>query len=122
MKCLKCGTGINPLGPAKNIPDDQRIHGCPKCGTVYRDGEELKLPMGQFLEGEGLAGSVKGAMDKVFGMDNIFKREGQSLNSSEAAVIQAVISDLYMQGFGAGVKQGLLLGTIQTKYKEGHKK
>lgn len=112
MKCLKCETDINPLGPIKNTPENKRIHGCPRCGTVYRDGLEMKLSMSKLAQGEGLAGNVKTAMDKVF------QESGKTLNSSEAAVIQAIISDLYLQGFSSGVKQGLLLGTIQTRYKE----
>ena len=112
MKCIKCGTETKPLGPAKNIPESKRIQGCPKCGSVYKDGKEFNLPISNLMQGEGLAGKVKTAMDKVF------EEGGKTLNSSEAAVVQAIISDLYMQGFSAGVKQGLLLGTIQTRYKE----
>ena len=117
MICPKCETSTNPLGFAKNIPANKQIHGCPKCGSVYRDdGKEFNIPLSNLAVGTGLSGGVQSAMDKVF------KEGGRTLSSSEAAVIQAIISDLYIQGFSSGVKQGLLLGTIQTRYKEAAEK
>lgn len=117
MKCPKCNSETNPLGPSKKIPENRKMFGCPKCGFVCRaDGEEVKLPSEKGVPGiGGLADAITGVMDKAF------KEGAKPLNPSEAAVIQAVISDLYIEAFSSGVKQGLLLGTIQTRYKEGKK-
>jgi len=113
MKCPQCKNDSKPLGTHARIPDGKKIWGCLKCGFVFGDdGLALNAnkPGGQIPGLGSLAESITTSMDKVF--DGSVK----SLGTDEAAVIQAVVSDLYVEAFSSGVKQGLLLGTMQTRY------
>lgn len=117
MKCTQCQTEARPLGPTNKIQKEKLIFGCPKCGYVFRaNGEGIKLPTGKGVPGlSSLSDAISSAMDSVF------KDQGKSINPNEAAVIQAVLSDLYVEAFSSGVKQGLLLGTIQNRYNNKEK-
>lgn len=106
IDCPKCGGAAPIIVPLKKVDKRMAVYGCPACGYAFgadggaylKDSSQLRdIFRGATLANRTLVESIG----------------GEKLNPATRAVLTAQLLEYGMQMYFDGLKQGLLLGTVQ---------
>jgi len=106
--CPKCEGAASLLSPLKLTDESMAVYGCMACGHTFRsDG-------GAYLDNAAeLRDYFRGA---TLGQKTLIESlGGEKLNPASKAVLTAMILEYGTQMWFDGLKQGLLLGTVQAE-------
>jgi predicted phage tail protein len=109
--CVRCQGVAIDITPLKEHDVEQAIFACQTCGQTFRhDGTAFVAHAGalrDIFRGATLAGQT---LDDALG--------GQQLNAATRALLTARLVEYGLSMWMDGVKQGILLGTIQKEKGE----
>lgn len=112
MDCPKCNGKATDITPLKNHDRSIALFACSACGNVFRANG------GEFVSSsEKLRDVFRGATMGSKALEESLG--GEKLNSATRALLLARLTEYGIQMWFDGLKQGLLLGTIQQEVLNG---
>jgi hypothetical protein len=105
--CPKCGGLASLIIPLKKVEQALAVYGCSACGFVFdANGKAFLRDTGELRDVFRGATLAHQTLADAFG--------GSTMNAATRAVLTAQLLEYGMMMYFDGLKQGLLLGTIQT--------
>ena len=111
VNCPKCEAVATNMTPLKNLDRSMAIYGCSACGYAFKaDG-------GEFVENANQLRDVfRGATE---GQKTLLESlNGEKLNPATRNLLTARLIEYGLTMWNDGLKQGILLGTIQSEKEE----
>lgn len=107
MDCVKCGSAMTPLAPAKDA--HLKAFGCTTCGYVCDDGGKPIVTNNKQL-GDVFRAATEGSktLRDVFGIDK--------MDPATKAAMTSKLLEYGTQMWFDGLKQGLLMSAIQEQH------
>jgi transcription elongation factor Elf1 len=105
MNCPKCGSVATNITPVKG-PSPVQVFGCSVCGYAF-DGSGAPI----VNNAKQLADVFKAATEGQKTLQEVFG--GKDMDPATKAILTTKLLEYGVQMWFDGVKQGLLLGTIQ---------
>jgi predicted RNA-binding Zn-ribbon protein involved in translation (DUF1610 family) len=106
--CPRCGGAAGLIVPLKKVDKRMAVYGCQACGHAFStDGGAFVKDAGELRDVFRGASLANRTLTEALG--------GEKLNPATRAVLTAQLLEYGMQMYFDGLKQGLILGTIQAE-------
>jgi Zn ribbon nucleic-acid-binding protein len=110
--CPKCKGVAVDITPLKKKDERVAVYGCQHCGYAFTsDGKAF------VQDGEALQDIFRGATEGNKALVDMLLGTGEEVNPATKALLSARMLEYGLTMWFDGVKQGILLGTIQTQHK-----